>query len=127
MSFGVREQRVALAAVLEVFALHPRRPEGYGAEVRAAVVGYARRCREAGWTWSAIAAGLPVSGTSVQSWVTASSEGADGGSLLPVEVIEAEPPVAPAVPARLTVVSPRGYRLEGLLLEDAIRVLGSLG
>lgn len=42
-------------------------------------------------------------------------------ALVPVEIVE-----APAPAAAVTLVSPSGYRLEGLTLDDAVRALARL-
>jgi hypothetical protein len=80
--------------------------------VRARVVAYARRERAAGRSWRSIAHTVGVSAGSLKNWsrMRASSV--------------ATPPTAAA---SLVVVSPRGYRLEGLDLATATALLRSLG
>jgi transposase len=86
--------------------------------VRAQVVAYARRQRPAGRSWQRIARGIGVSAGSLQNWARAP---AAPRTLVPVTVAAAEP--APS----LVVVSPGGYRVEGLDVATASALLRALG
>ena len=87
--------------------------------MRAHVVAYARRERAAGQSWHRIARAVGVSAGSLQNWV---GTPAPARTLVPVAV------AAPAVPASpFVVVSPGGYRLEGLDLPTATALLRALG
>ena len=97
--------------------------EPFSDEIRALVVQYTRARRAAGWTWSRIAADLPVSSTTASKWLQAADP-----RPVPVRVRgKLRPPktTTPA-PRTVTLVSPGGWRLEGLWVEDAARLLGSL-
>ena len=89
--------------------------------MRAHVVAYARRARAAGQSWHRIARAVGVSAGSVQNWA---GTPAPAHTLVPVAVA-APAPAAPALP--LVVVSPGGYRLEGLDLPTATALLRALG
>lgn len=115
-------------AVLAVFARHPRPTVGgYGREVRAAVVWYAKRLREAGATWARVGEGLPVSPTTIRAWLLSAETAPAAGALVPVAVFDT-PRASPArvEPTQLTLVTPGGYRLEGLDLVTARELLGGL-
>lgn len=98
---------------------------GFPAEVQRAAARYARARRHAGETWKAIAADLPVSTASLAHWVAA-LERPTPGALVPVVTV---PPPPPPPPPRspLCLVSPGGWRLEGLDLEGAGALLQRLG
>lgn len=111
-------------ALLGVIAAHPRpREGGYGPEVRAAAAAYTRSCLEAGQTWKDLAAGLPISATTLRHWTEAAER---RGGLVPVEPVPEVP--EPSTAARdLTLISPSGYRLVGLDLTAALALLRGLG
>lgn len=113
-----------LSAVLAAFARYPRVPEGgYGPEVHAAVAGYAASLRREGKPWAVIARGLPISANTTRAWTLAAET--TGTRLVPVAVTEPPPP--PADPIRLVLVTPGGYRLEGLDAATAYQLLRGLG
>jgi hypothetical protein len=88
--------------------------------VRAQVLAYARRARAAGRSWGAIARTVGLSAGSLTKW---SRTPAPARTLVPVAVVAA--PAGP--PAALVVVSPGGYRVEGLDLPTATALLRALG
>jgi len=89
--------------------------------VRGHVVAYARRARAAGQSWHRIARAVGVSVGSLQNW---SGTPAPARTLVPVAVA-APAATVPAPP--LVVVSPGGYRVEGLDLPTAAALLRALG
>src|SRR2546422_10161674 len=111
--------RSARAAVA---ALGPRgRTSRIPDAVRAEVLAYAHRERAAGRSWAGIAATVGLSAGALKNWA---QKPAPGRPLVPVAV--ATP--APAGPrAALVVVSPGGYRVEGLDLATATALLRALG
>jgi len=111
--------RSARAAVA---ALGPRgRTSRIPDAVRAEVLAYAHRERAAGRSWAGIAATVGLSAGALKNW---SQTPAPARRLVPVAV--ATP--APEGPgAALVVVSPGGYRVEGLDLATATALLRALG
>ena len=116
--------------------------QGYPASVRAEVVPLLRRLRTQGLSTSRIARDLGIHGSTVRDWIE--SAGCEGATFVPVVVGPPEaatgapsvprPEVAltsavvlpPAVPPRLVLVSPGGFRLEGLDLDSALALLTRL-
>jgi transposase-like protein len=111
------------------------RSDGYPAEVRQRVVAHALERRARGEPWRVIADRLGLSRTTVASWVVSGDMGRD--EVVPVVTVAdpaaAEPAVVATVapthaePCGPVLVSPRGWRLEGLTLSAAIEVLERLG
>ena len=126
--------RAAVAAVERPYHSFP-----YPLDLRARVIGFARHRRTQGASWRTIGDEVGVDPSSVHGWCAdrpagESSEGAGRGSrgdvgLVPV-VVTAEPaPAAPGSPgsgSAMSLVTPGGYRLEGLGLHDALVLLGGL-
>ncbi len=83
------------------------------------MLAYTRRQRAAGYSWARIARTVGLSVGSLQNW---SRLPAPAQALVPVEVTAAAGPLAP-----LVVVSPGGYRVEGLDLATARALLRALG
>jgi hypothetical protein len=87
--------------------------------VRAEVLAYTRRQRAAGQSWARIAQRVGLSVGSLQNW---SRTPPPARRLVRVAV------TSPAVPAAaLVVVSPGGYRVEGLDLATASALLRAVG
>jgi len=87
--------------------------------VRTQVLAYTRRQRAAGHSWARIAHAVGLSVGSLKNW---SRTPAPARTLVPVEVAGREVPTA-----ALVVVSPSGYRVEGLDLATATALLRALG
>lgn len=105
----------------QVARTRPRSPtQGFPAEVRARVGAWARAQREAGVSFESMATLLRVNPSTVREW----AQRASTSTFLPVQ-IEAEPCHAPTAPP--TLVSPRGYRVEGLDLAQLVSLLERLG
>jgi len=105
-----------------VAALGPRgRTSRIPDAVRAEVLAYARRERAAGRSWAGIAHAVGLSAGALTNW---SQTPAPARRLVPVAVAVATPEgPGPA----LVVVSPGGYRVEGLDLPTATALLRALG
>jgi hypothetical protein len=88
--------------------------------VRAQVLAYTRRRRAAGHSWARIAHAVGLSVGSLKNW---SWTPPPARTLVPVDVAAAA--VVPA--AAVVVVSPGGYRVEGLDLATATTLLRALG
>lgn len=115
-----------------------RRPKswslGYPPDVRQRAAAYVRARRAAGVRPDAIATELGISRHSVLAWSRAAEE-ARRLELVPVVVMTGEPPPllgadsrpAPAVVPSPVLVSPRGFRVEGLDVQALGALLERLG
>jgi len=111
-----------------IIAARPHRRLRLSAELRDKTTAYARRRKEEGARVAAIARELGVSQPTVARWLTTRRSAA-------MEVVGRPARVQPfrevIVERRdssaLTVVSPAGYRVEGLSLEQATIMLRALG
>jgi hypothetical protein len=93
--------------------------------VRTRVLAYTRRQRAAGESWTRVARTVGLSIGSLKNW---SRLPAVARTLVPVAVAAPAGVAPPAVPAAaLVVVSPGGYRVEGLDLATASALLRALG
>jgi hypothetical protein len=89
--------------------------------VRAEVLAYARHERAAGRSWARIASTVGLSAGALANWAQSPPP---ARRLMPVAVA----PLAPEIPgAALVVVSPGGYRVEGLDVPTATALLRALG
>jgi hypothetical protein len=109
---GVRE----VVAALGRRGRTTRIPDG----VRAQVLAYTRRQRAAGHSWARIAHAVGLSVGSLKNW---SQTPLAARTLVAVEVADPRAVVTAAV----VVVSPGGYRVEGLDLATATGLLRALG
>jgi len=102
-----------------------RRGRVFPDALRKRATAYARRERAAWRSWGAIAEQLGVAEETVRRWLSGRVE--RNRKVVPVEIVEA--PTATRPPAQgLALVSPTGYRVEGLLsVEEAARLLRALG
>lgn len=102
-------------------------PRSRGARIpprlRAELIADARMRRATGDSMSAIAAALGVAPESVRRWTQPGAAPATR-ALVPVRVV---PERLGEPPAPLTLVSPRGFRVEGLGLADVGTLLAALG
>lgn len=98
---------------------------------RQAVLSYVGAARADGLAWWEIAEAVGVSESALRRW----QEGEDSGeaiALLPVAVIAAEAGEAVAAPALgaervVTLISPGGYRVEGLGVDELAALLARIG
>ena len=110
--------------------LHARRPrawaQGYPAVVRERVRVYTAKRRAEGATPGVIAEELGLSRHSVLAWTVPPPEVA---RLRPVEVVADAPPSSAPAPAqrRLALISPKGYRVEGLDVAALAELLAVIG
>ena len=88
--------------------------------MRARVLAYTRRQRAAGHSWARIAHRVGLSVGSLKNW---SRTPPPARTLVPVEVAA----TVTMAPMPLVVVSPGGYRVEGLDLATASALLRALG
>jgi len=97
-----------------------KRPQPYNAELRAFARGYAREHIAAGKTQTAVLGELGISYQTLRTWRSAGGERSTGFRRVTImkEVAEAN---------SVTMVSPKGYRVEGLRLDDVASLLERLG
>ena len=98
-------------------AAHQRGPGIYYPDaLRERITNWARRQLAAGATAGAATASLGIGRDTLRRWLMPAST-----ALVPVEVVD--------VPRAMTVsvVSPSGFRIDGLTIDDAIAVLRRLG
>jgi hypothetical protein len=110
-----------LEMIREAVAKRTRRTAALSAELREAVTTYVRREREKGVTFDALAASI---GLSMNTLARAAREGARGAgpTLVPVRMkIEEGGRRGPIV------VTPGGYRVEGLSVPQAAELLRMVG
>jgi len=97
---------------------------------RRAVLAYVEAARDEGLPWWRIAREVGLSETALRRW-REENGGGDHVALLPVEVITEEEAVAVATPARrdglVTLITPRGYRVEGLGVDELAALLARVG
>jgi len=105
----------------------------YPADLREEVARWARQRQEDGATWKQLSAGVGVSPTAIRNWVrrlppeAVSPVGrSERSGFLPVVIPKNDDCVALPRPAPLVIVSPTGFRLEGLGFDDAVRAMRSL-
>lgn len=92
------------------------------AALREEVVAFAKERRKAGGVLEAIADELGVSSSALQRWIVSDRDRAgQPEALRKVRVVEPRSSVR-----SLTVVTPQGYRIEGLDIGSAVRVLQAL-
>jgi len=86
------------------------------------MIAWARAAIASGTTLTAAAALLEIHGKTLTEWLRPPPPRST--ALVPVEVI-----AAPALPtsARVALVSPSGFRIEGLTLDEALRAIARLG
>lgn len=106
----------------------------YPAELKQRVTAAARKLRALGWTYKAAADELGLVFETLRRWVLAEERVAarprrsSSSAIVPVRIVSRAPPAARAtISPCLVVSSPRGWRIEGLELADAITMLERLG
>ena len=115
---GIEGEARALREV--VIALdRPAKTTPVPSGVRAELVAFAGRAREAGWSLPRVARAVGVSVGSIRNW----RREPPAAALVPV-VVRASPVVGGAA---LRVIAPSGYRVEGLDVSTAAALLRALG
>lgn len=99
----------------ELDRIGTRRGQCVAPELKARATAWIAEQRAAGHTVAELAAELGVAPGTVLRWSTGVR------AIVPVHVVPDEVPVA------IAVVSPSGFRIEGLSLSDAVRTLRELG
>ena len=100
---------------------------GFDANLKAQVVAFARQRREAGAAWHVIAESVGLSSPTVRAWCKATPVAA----MVRVQVVaDGEPAVESQLGEAdnaFCLVSPRGYAVKGLNLEQLVDILGRVG
>jgi len=96
--------------------------------LRAEVASYVRAERAAGTTWSRISATVGLSQISLRRWAESPRASArrPGGAARALRAVRVGLEPAPARASRLVLVLPRGARIEGLELSEAIELARAL-
>lgn len=116
MQHDVSNLQTALAA------LDRGRGRSYPPELREQIVATTRMLRDGGWTWAAIGEALGMSPKELPRTVRRWEGRSRAASARPVRIVEK--PTGPASP--LTLMSPTGWRIEGLTVDTAAALLAKL-
>lgn len=104
----------------ELQAQHRGRGKRYPVELKARATAYAKRRHDAGASYAVIAEELGLGFETVRRWCIDAEPTPPRSALVPVEVVtESRTPIA--------IVSPSGFRLEGLDVAEAVAALRALG
>jgi hypothetical protein len=98
------------------------RGKRYSGELRRRVREWALGRRQDGVSWTDLSSELGLGQDTVRRWCVEPSARKGGRSLLPVKVVQ-----QPAESGRVAVVSPNGFRIEGLTLAEAATLFRALG
>lgn len=110
-----------ITALRRELARHEKgRGKRYPADLKRRVTAYALGQRDAGATYEAIAETLGLAFETVRRWCMAATGSEHAPMLVPVEVV-AEPR------SKVAIISPSGFRLEGLEPAEAVAALRALG
>jgi transposase len=110
----------------ELTTIERGRGRHYPLALRARITSWARRRLAIGDSVNAVAREVALHPTTLAAWLSASSTPAKSAALVPVEVVVVPDRVQPTKVTQVVLVSPSGYRVEGLTLEDALRSLTRL-
>jgi transposase-like protein len=112
--------------VRAVARLRRQKARRWPQSVRRAVVKHAVQGRADRRTWADIADELGMNQETVRRWALL-SVGAEGATVLaPVEVVQVPAPATVAFPGSLSLLSPSGYRVDGLDVASAAALLRAL-
>jgi hypothetical protein len=103
----------------ELSRLETGRGKRYPTELRQRVVAWAQRRHEQGASWETIKAELGQKFDTVRRWCLLARS---SRALVPVRVVSTSP-----VSRTVSVVSPAGFRVEGLAINEAAALLRELG
>lgn len=108
----------------DIADLHRGRGKKYPPELRDEIISTARMLRDGGWTWAAISEALGLSVKALRSLMKRWGRPPQGDAMRPVTVAERADRTAEA--RGLRIVSPHGWRIEGLTVDDAAALLAKL-
>ncbi len=95
------------------------RGKRYPQELKARITEFAKKRRREGASWAQIAEDVGIAFETLRRWCIAMGE--TSPAMVPVHVVPDE------AERTVSVVSPTGYRIEGVSLRDAVAVLRALG
>ena len=95
------------------------RGKRYPWELKARITEFAQERRGEGASWAQIAEDVGIAFETLRRWCIAT--GATSRAMVPVHVVSDE------AERSVSIVSPTGYRIEGISLRDAVAVLRALG
>ncbi len=111
----------------ELATIERGRGRYYPPALRARITRWARRRLAGGDSVNAVARDVALHPTTLAGWLGAPAPApATSTALVPVEVVAAPARATPTTQAPVVLVSPSGYRVEGLTLDDALRALTRL-
>ena len=93
----------------------------YPAELRIRLTAFARRLRANGWSWGRIGSSVGLPGETLRLWLERDARRQP--RLVRVAVM---PPPPPSVPPTFSLVSPTGWRVEGLSLGSVVELIRGL-
>lgn len=95
----------------------------YPKSLRRLAVGFAKEARAAGWSASRIARRLGVAWATLERWCATPPVDEASIGMREVLVVDAAPPV---LEGHAVLVTPEGYRIEGLRQEDLVVLIQAL-
>ena len=98
----------------------------YGEDLRRRITAWCRRRRAASAGLRELSVEIGVSAESVRRWLMTAAE-SDATALRPVEIVAATEQVPRDADPTIRVVTPSGYRIEGLAIGDVIAIVRVLG
>ena len=100
---------------------------GWPAKLRQRIAQHALRRHDEGESWRTIGESFGLNRTTIRSWARVSEVAQEQWDLVPIMVTPAPSPRPSRAPRRVVLVSPHGYRLEGMDLAMAVDALERLG
>lgn len=110
----------------ELTTIERGRGRYYPPALRARITSWARRRLASGDSVNAVAREVALHPTTLAAWLSASATLSKSTALVPVEVVVTPDRAPPTKATPVALVSPSGYRVEGLTLDDALRALTRL-
>ena len=107
----------------ELATIERGRGRYYPPALRARITRWARRRLAGGDSVNAVARDVALHPTTLAAWLGAAP---NSTALVPVEIVAAPARAMPAPQVPVVLVSPSGYRVEGLTLDEALRALTRL-
>jgi hypothetical protein len=109
----------------ELGTIERGRGKSYPPALRARITNWARRRVANGESVGTVAREVALHPKTLASWLATSASAAET-ALVPVEIVASQIDRAERDASKVVLVSPSGYRVEGLTLGDALRALARL-